>query len=425
MGVNKIIFGDVDSSDYGILISGEGVWSSPARDVEYVEIPGRDGDLLIDHGRYKEIKVTYPCAIQSVDHAHFRTDIDLFRNAMLSQHGYQRLTDSIHPLEYRMAALTDGLEIKPIMYNDHSATFDISFTCKPQRFQTSGETWYQATGNPPQIALYGSLYDLPAASPALKVKGYGDLHITNSDGGDYHIGIDNIPIGDCVLASAGSMGFPPTGVQKQTDIAIKNELVAAGDPIQWHDLVIGYDFSLGSEPVEITSVTASGMVGHRIVKSGQAVELLLGDAILRPDASFYRAMQYTAGTADNISGTATINYTQNGVSKTKSISYRVQYDGASSVVIKLTGGTNDDGRPYLSWGDMTAVSTATVLDYLYIDCETGLAWWDVNGTVVDATYAVTLPLDLPKTGTGPQGMIRVVGESTMSELYLQARWWII
>ena len=49
---HSIIFGGVDSADYGIYISGEGVFNAPRRDVEMAAIPGRNGDLALDHGRY-------------------------------------------------------------------------------------------------------------------------------------------------------------------------------------------------------------------------------------------------------------------------------------------------------------------------------------------------------------------------------------
>lgn len=131
--VNTITFGGVTSSTYDIYISGEGVWSAPARDAGMVTIPGRNGAFVHDKERFENIEVTYPAFIVKDNNTNFRTKIDDFRNAMCAQVGYQKLVDTFHPSEYRMAALVDGMEIKPILYNDHAATFDITFNCKPQK----------------------------------------------------------------------------------------------------------------------------------------------------------------------------------------------------------------------------------------------------------------------------------------------------
>ena len=45
-----LIFGDVDSADYAIYISGDGVYNAPERDVEFVSVPGSNGDIAMDNG---------------------------------------------------------------------------------------------------------------------------------------------------------------------------------------------------------------------------------------------------------------------------------------------------------------------------------------------------------------------------------------
>lgn len=135
---NSITFGGVNSADYGIYIGGEGVFNAPERDVEMVSIPGRNGSFALDKGRFENIKVTYSAFNYEADLATFSANLDAFRNALCAQSGYQRLTDTFHPDEYRMAAFIGGLEIKPIEYNTASK-FDIVFDCKPQRWLTSGE----------------------------------------------------------------------------------------------------------------------------------------------------------------------------------------------------------------------------------------------------------------------------------------------
>lgn len=171
---NSIIFGGVDSADYGIYIGGEGTFNAPKRDVEMISIPGRNGAFALDKGRFENIEVTYSAFNYETDLATFAQNLSDFRNAICSQKGYQRLTDTFHTDEYRMAAYISGLEIKPIEHNTAS-TFDIVFDCKPQRFLTSGETVTTMTGsgtitNPTQFE----------SKPVLVVTGTGTLTVNGT-----------------------------------------------------------------------------------------------------------------------------------------------------------------------------------------------------------------------------------------------------
>ena len=135
---HSLTFGTINSADYGIYISGEGVFDAPVRDVEVVEVPGRNGDILIDKGRFKNIQVKYPAINKEKDYATFRQRVNDFRNALASQVGYQRLTDTFNPDEYRLAAFYNGLEVSPIG-QDTASNIEIIFDCKPQRFLKQGE----------------------------------------------------------------------------------------------------------------------------------------------------------------------------------------------------------------------------------------------------------------------------------------------
>ena len=171
MADQKIIFGNVDSSEYGIYISGEGVFDAPKRDVEQVRIPGRNGTLEIDRGRFENIEVTYPAFNYEATLAEFSDRLSDFRNALCSKIGYQRLTDTIHTDEYRMATFRSGLEVSPIKYNTGS-TFDIVFDCKPQRYLKSGDKPHTFTSN--GYITNPTLFD---ALPIIAVTGNGRINV--------------------------------------------------------------------------------------------------------------------------------------------------------------------------------------------------------------------------------------------------------
>ena len=133
----SLIFDGVNSRDYGIYITGDAVFNSPERDVEMIEIPGRNGAYALDKGRFSNIEVSYPAGIAGDTEADFRQGISAFRNALASRKGYKRLEDEYNPDEYRMAVYKSGLEVTPKALK--SGEFTITFDCQPQRFLKSGE----------------------------------------------------------------------------------------------------------------------------------------------------------------------------------------------------------------------------------------------------------------------------------------------
>ena len=133
----KLYFDGQSSGNYGVYISGEGTFNAPKRDVEMVSIPGRNGDLALDKGRFENIEGTYKAGLFGVDEADFAEAISDFRNFLCSRKGYVRLEDDYNPDEYRMAVYKSGLEVDAKQLK--AGEFDIVFDCKPQRWLKSGE----------------------------------------------------------------------------------------------------------------------------------------------------------------------------------------------------------------------------------------------------------------------------------------------
>lgn len=164
-------FNSINSGAYGVYIGGDAVYSSPERSVETIIVPGRNGVLSIDQGRFENITVTYPAFIGDTTQTGFADQISTFRNLLASSIGYRRLTDDYHPGEYRMAVYKAGLDVDPWQYG-RAGEFDIEFDCKPQRFLTSGETatTFTADGTITNPTLF-------ASSPLLVVTGVGTVGV--------------------------------------------------------------------------------------------------------------------------------------------------------------------------------------------------------------------------------------------------------
>ena len=172
--LNKLIFDGVDSSSFGVFISGEGAFDAPARRGEMISIPGRNGSLFMDEGVFENITVEYPAFIGTSYKEIFRTKLGDFRSALTSRGNYKRLTDTYHPDEFRLGVYRSGLEVDP-QHITRAGNFTMKFDCKPQRFLVSGET--------PQIFTANGTITNPtlfASRPLLKVTGNGTVAI-----GDY------------------------------------------------------------------------------------------------------------------------------------------------------------------------------------------------------------------------------------------------
>ena len=56
---NNFVYDNINSLDFGVYITGEAVYNAPECIVNMVDIPGRNGALAIDEGRFANIQVTY------------------------------------------------------------------------------------------------------------------------------------------------------------------------------------------------------------------------------------------------------------------------------------------------------------------------------------------------------------------------------
>lgn len=165
------IYNGKSSADFGVWISGGGTYNAPTRDVETEVIPGRNGVITFDNGRFENIQLTYPAFISR----DFKTRVDGFRAFMAAQTGYNRLEDTYHPDEYRMAMFKSGLNVTTTARNLAGA-FDLLFDCKPQRFLKSGEPLVSyASGS---VLFNPTLYD---ALPLIVCSGNGTITLNGTE----------------------------------------------------------------------------------------------------------------------------------------------------------------------------------------------------------------------------------------------------
>lgn len=156
-------FGGVNSLDFGVWITGADTENTPGRDMELRNISGKNGAVVMDNGRWQNGEVRFRCAIIE----DFSRNYGHLMAALWAKRGYQKLQDSLRPGEYRMAVLREPVKPETTPYN-RAGRFDLSFSCKPQRFLAAGERTVH-------FGASGTLYNPTAfpAQPVITVTGEG------------------------------------------------------------------------------------------------------------------------------------------------------------------------------------------------------------------------------------------------------------
>lgn len=133
MKTSWVNFAGWTTDSMGTYPTGKNAHNAAERDVTVFQIAGRNGDLFVDNGRYKNIEVTYPCFVMN-----FSANEQKIRNVYGSQrNGYQWLEDSYDTTHFRLARFVGQLEFEPV--RGDAANFELTFDCDPRRFIKTGQ----------------------------------------------------------------------------------------------------------------------------------------------------------------------------------------------------------------------------------------------------------------------------------------------
>ena len=419
-----LIFGNVDSADYGVYISGDGVFNAPERAVEVVSIPGRNGSVAIDQGHWENVTVEYPAGMFGVSQYDFAKKLNAFRNALKSQIGYQRLQDDYNPYEYRMGMFVDTFEVDPAMMVT-AGEFTLTFNCKPQRWLTSGE--YEISVNSGDELYNPTQYD---ASPLIEVEGYGDITV-----GNYSVEIDNVTMGDVVLIKNMSKTFDNT---TKTDSCSYTEALGAGAVSENGDTITvnaSMTYSVGyssvSSILQTSSVTTQPAYGTASVTGD------IGNnhrAVLKISNA---ELTFVKGTSSTTTLTAvySVDYKRLGLSTTRNaaitVNFVVAYDATNDTIELTTSYTYTayDANDFLMSDRYVAIQSAVVESTqsilgtpTYIDCDLGECYKIENGAVVDLNAYIDLGSDLPSLIPGTN---EITYDNTITDFKIQPRWWAL
>ena len=168
MGV--IFFNGVSSEELGIVVEHPPNYEIAKRRYETIQVPGRNGDIIIDNNCFDNVDRLYQIAIGK-EGGDFTVFASRMADWLSSGSGYCRLEDTYEPEYYKMAVMSDPGEVINILQQAGRTT--VTFNRRPERFLKMGE--HYVTVNNGSVLTNPTKY---TAKPIIEVSGSGSGSIT-------------------------------------------------------------------------------------------------------------------------------------------------------------------------------------------------------------------------------------------------------
>ena len=169
MGI--ITFNGKSSSSFGIIVERYPSPNRPARRGTVLQIPGRNGNLVIEDGTYENVTLKFDVYL-SAEPANLYDRAAAVADWLLVSSGYQRLMTEYEPDIFRLARFAGPLDIEAILNIHGRATLE--FDCYPQRFDALGHV-YSDYGSLSSGSATITNTGIMIAKPMIKVTGKGNV----------------------------------------------------------------------------------------------------------------------------------------------------------------------------------------------------------------------------------------------------------
>ena len=135
--MNYFEYKGIRSTDMGIRIESKNVFSGPEYEVDFLSIPGRDGDLISGNGRFPNVQVTYSVFVPAKTISELSQKITAIKAWLYAGiNTYHTLSDTYDTAFFRHAVYAGKLDIEDEL--NRIGIFTISFSCKPFRYNEAG-----------------------------------------------------------------------------------------------------------------------------------------------------------------------------------------------------------------------------------------------------------------------------------------------
>lgn len=137
--MNYFEYKGIRSSDMGIRIESKNVFSGPEFEMDFLPIPGRDGDLISGSGRFPNVQVTYSVFVPAKSISELSAKITAIKAWLYSGlNSYHTLSDTYDTEFTRRAVFAGKMDIEDEL--NRIGIFTVSFSCQPYRYAVDGLT---------------------------------------------------------------------------------------------------------------------------------------------------------------------------------------------------------------------------------------------------------------------------------------------
>lgn len=170
--MNYFEYKGIRSSDMGIRIESKNVFSGPEYEMDFLSIPGRDGDLIAGGGRFPNVQVTYSVFIPAKTTSELAQKITAVKNWLYSGlNSYHTLSDSYDTAFFRYGVFSGKLDIEDELTRIGLCT--INFSCKPFRYSVEDQQSIMLTNG----GIINNPYPFPS-KPRISLAGSGSGTLT-------------------------------------------------------------------------------------------------------------------------------------------------------------------------------------------------------------------------------------------------------
>ena len=232
MGHKKLVFNGKSSEELGVVIQTTPVYNYPEKDVTSTHVPGRNGDLIIDTGSYKNVSRSYSLALEYPKDTTFVDNAQELMQWLKTAVGYSRLEDDYDPEVYRMARYSASGSLSDIY--EEATTLTVQFECKPQRYLKIGELSSKISVPTGSISNPTAYESLPKITFTNLPDDAGNIMVTFSNGEYSNIVTINSLISDSVVIDSNTQEvYDPTTGKSLSSMVNMNEnefpLLKAGE----------------------------------------------------------------------------------------------------------------------------------------------------------------------------------------------------
>jgi predicted phage tail component-like protein len=97
----------IRSKEMHLRVLNDITFTSPIRDVNVIQVPGRDGDLIMDNGRFESVTRSIPCRLEAPQGANVEVLISRINNWLINDARFHPFTWENDP-EFRYLARVEG-----------------------------------------------------------------------------------------------------------------------------------------------------------------------------------------------------------------------------------------------------------------------------------------------------------------------------